>query len=190
MFCLKFDDMINEGLIKRIAKHNFSRVPIFDANDNCVGILLAKHLLDPSLHLGCSIRNSKLQLVPPLIISSNTNLLEALSIMEQRKNVIALISEFKENTMKLQRKPTATARSSKIISGNFMVSIIGLINLKDIFEKIVEKDFEDHDIHLKSVMSMTYYSENNASNKKRMEDTPLIEMTEPEEYKKELLIPK
>lgn len=42
-------------------------------------------------------------------------------------------------------------------------SIIGLITLKDIFEWIVEKNFEDHDIHFKSLLSMTYNKKDFAS---------------------------
>jgi metal transporter CNNM len=181
VFRLNYTDVLDEKLIKRIAKYGFSRIPIFEG-DSCVGIMWAKSLLDINLSAQKTIRSAGVRLVTPLIIASQTNLLEALSIMEQKKASIAMIHESDGGFMRHSRPMSTTFRTSKIISGNFKTKIIGLITLKNIFERLVERDFEDHDQHLRSMVSQTYFGSKG--------ETPpdqgprLIEMEEPAEYQK------
>ena len=179
VFRLNNGDILDDKLVKRIAKYGFSRIPIFDGESNCVGVLWAKSLLDFDTSTKKSIRSAGVRLVPPLIIASQTNLLEALSIMEQKKMSIALINESEGGYMRYSRPMSTTFRNSKVMSGNFKMKIVGVITLKDIFERLVERDFEDHDQHLRSVVSQTYLG----SRQDAPENTPrLIELEDPEEY--------
>ena len=182
VFKLNSQETLNQKLIQRINKHGFSRIPIFDNDGNCTGILWAKQLLDSSKLADKTIRNSGIRLVCPLIIASNTNLLEALSILEQRKTSIALISDAKESVGRPSRPYSYTSRNDKIMSWQFKAKIVGLICLKDIFEKLVEKEFEDHDQHLQSVLSMTYFNPRIETFKQFSAAPQLVELTEPKEY--------
>lgn len=182
IFKLSQHETLNEHLIKRIAKHGFSRIPIFDNDEFCVGVLLSKSLIDIDLSACKSIRNSRIKLIPPLVIASHTNLLEALSIMEQKKMSLALISENQESIGRLTRQSSLTFRNDKIIPSNSKQNISGLICLKDIFEKLVEKEFEDHDLHLQSMLSQTYMTPRGDAQTYKESGPKLVEMTEPEEY--------
>lgn len=179
IFRLGHNDVVDDKLVRRIAKYGFSRIPVFDGEANCVGVLWAKSLLDVDCSGRKTLRGSGVRLVPPLVMSSQTNLLEALSIMEQRKMSLALIHESDGGYMRYSRPQSTTFRNSRIISGNFKMKVVGLITLKDIFERMVERDFEDHDQHLRSMVSQTYFG-----SRQETHDNPpkLTEVEDPEEY--------
>ena len=181
MFYLNKEDVINDHLIQRIASHGYSRFPIMDSKGCCVGILRTKKLVDISQLTNKSIENSGLKLDPPLMMLNKTNLLEAMSIMEQKRSGIALVIESPEPKLYLRKTISLTSRIDKIVTGNPKEDIIGLVCLKDIFEEMVEKDFEDHDEHLKSVLSITYLSQPKIK-KTIIQDTKFADLEEPQEY--------
>lgn len=182
VFKLSVSDQLNKKTIDRIIKYSYSRIPVFDSEGICVGILWAKNLLDYQRYQEKSIKNSGIKLTAPLIISSQTNLLEALSILQQKKINLCLVSESDSIPhMRASRRMSITSRNDKIMSGQFKPKIVGLLTLKDIFEKIVEKDFEDHDNHLRSMISQTYIgAKNDPSNVDSSQK--LVEMQDQEEY--------
>ena len=91
IFKLNHNEVLDDELLKRIAKRNYSRVPIFDDFDNCVGILNVKKLVDYEEIAGRTIKNAGLRLTQPVFISQQANLLEILSIMEQKKLSVLMV---------------------------------------------------------------------------------------------------
>ena len=146
IFFLNNGDIIDEKLLKRVAKKNYSRIPVFNSDHVCVGILRSKQLLNFESVIGKSIKNSGINLIKPVIIKSNTNLLESLSILEQKKVSMLLITDEYSVDPYVQTR----SRNDQIYKGS-TGSISGLITLKEVFEKLVEKDFDDQEDHYQSL---------------------------------------
>lgn len=182
IFKLTYNDIFDDQLLQRIAKRNYSRIPIFDELQNCVGILSSKQLVNYEAIVGKKIKHANLKMTTPVIISQSTNLLESLSIMEQKKISILLVSNSPKNNLESQRI-NSRSRNDMIIE-NPKARITGLVCLKDIFERVVEKDFEDQDLHFKSIMSMTFGGRQTQANAiPEKGDAQLIEMVEQTEHR-------
>ena len=182
IFRLNQDEVLDDRLMKRIAKHGYSRIPIFDSSSHCVGILRAKSLINAEEIRGFKLRNSSVRLDAPIIISTDANLLETLSLMEQKKTSVVLIS----GAPSLARSNSRLSYRSRadMLVEHPGTTIVGLLCLKDIFEKIIEKDFEDQDMHFKSIMSVTWGGPKYASQEVKMgrKNNELIEMVDQEEH--------
>ena len=183
IFKLNYNDIFEDQLLKRIAKKNYSRIPIFDELQNCVGILSTKQLVNYEEFAGKKIKYANLKMASPVFISQSTNLLESLSIMEQKKVSILLVTNM-ANSNNLGIKQVSGRSRNDLIIDNPKAKVIGLVCLKDIFERIVEKDFEDQDLHFKSIMSMTFGGRRNSTfAPPEKGDAQLIEMVEQTEHR-------
>lgn len=155
IFRLNHNDILDDALIKRISKRNYSRVPIFDEFNSCVGLIWTKQLINYEEIHNKKIRHAGLRMATPVIMAQNTNLLEALSIMEQKRVSMALIARFTHERHDSVGSHNYRSRSDLIVE-NSRTPIVGLVSLKDIFEKIVEKDFDDQDLHFRTIVSTTF----------------------------------
>ena len=181
IFKLNHNEVLDDELLKRIAKRNYSRVPIFDDFDNCVGILNVKKLVDYEEIAGRTIKNAGLRLTQPVFISQQANLLEILSIMEQKKLSVLMVVKGSNGVKKLGRL-NSRSRTEMIVEES-KARVIGMVVIKDVFERIVERDFEDQDFHFRSIMSLTFGVPPQNNDRVDEEDTKLIEMTDQTEHR-------
>ena len=83
-FKLNINDIITDALIERIKKKNYSKIPIFNSDNICLGLLTTKSLI--TMH---KLKNNFISKLPinslAIYIARNTNLLEALRIMQESK---------------------------------------------------------------------------------------------------------
>lgn len=139
MFKLSVNDVISKELIDRVTRKGFNKIPIFTEDLHCIGILSIKNLLSYSSNLGKTIAESKIKLVKPFTIVSNTNLLEALSLMQVKKTNILMVSkEVKTNRVSLMLR----SRTEMLIDHK-KSNVVGMVCLKDIFEDIAQEEFDD-----------------------------------------------
>ncbi len=183
IFKLNNNDVLDDQLLQKIAKRNYSRIPVFDELQNCIGILSTKQLINYEQIAGKKIKHANLKMTTPVIISQSTNLLESLSIMEQRKITILLVSNTGKADNHSTNKTSSRSRNDMIIE-NPKAKVSGLVCMKDIFERIVEKDFEDQDLHFKSIMSLTFGGKQTQQNTfPEKGDAQLVEMVEQTEHR-------
>ncbi|EGR27478.1 hypothetical protein IMG5_195250 [Ichthyophthirius multifiliis] len=134
---------ITKQLIQKIAKKSYSSIVIYDhLNDqNIIGILKAKSLIN---YIDTEIGKTLIQVIKfqePIIITKEANMLELLMIFTNKQTTVALVSD--------------TILKNRIIEpqqnkGN----ILGLVSLKDVFECMISKEFQDEDKHLGTLAPM------------------------------------
>lgn len=149
MFVLSDQDVINQDLLNKIIRKGFSDIPIFTEENKCLGILTTKKLLNYKDYQSKSISESKQILTKPFFVVSNTNLLEALSIMQVKKTNILLVSKTQNNN----RASVMLRSKAEMLLDGKTSDVIGLITLKDIFEQITQEDFEEVEVNLQSLPS-------------------------------------
>jgi CBS domain containing-hemolysin-like protein len=110
VFMLSDNDIIDQKMIDRIVKKNFSKVPIYsETNRNkIVGILPSKSMIPfASKFMSKTIKESGIKLhSPPLIVPLDTPLLGVLYLFKKQKITTALIRENFENEHTQMNGPT------------------------------------------------------------------------------------
>ena len=147
VFKLKTTTLITPELIEKIQKRNYSKIPIFDTENICIGILKTKAFINAEKYIGKYIKDIKLNNYV-VAVAQNTNLLEALRIMQEKKlGVIMVTDEVRE-----KRKSNAFRSRNEMLVDNNSHGILGFVFLKDIFEEIIKAEIEDLDVHMDSTM--------------------------------------
>ena len=149
LFVLSDQDIINQDLLNKTIRKGFSNIPIFTEENKCLGVLTTKKLLNYKDYLNKSISESKQLLNKPFFVVSNTNLLEALSIMQVKKTNILLVSKTQNNN----RASVMLRSKAEMLLDGKTSDVIGLITLKDIFEQITQEDFDEVEANLHSLPS-------------------------------------
>lgn len=109
IFMLSENDLIEQKMIDRITKRNFSKIPIYsDTNRNkIIGILPSKSLIAfATKYNSKTIKESGIKLHSPLIVPLDTPLLALLYLFKKQKITTALIRENFENERTLTNGPT------------------------------------------------------------------------------------
>jgi len=137
---------IDQDMIKRIIKSGFSKIPVYKNHDknNIIGILKVKSLLAIDKIRGSTVEEAQMRLIQPLIVASDTSMLEMLMLFQEKKTSIALVSDerVKEkgvNAILYSRRHMTVEEAG--------VRLVGIISLKDIFEEILESKMVDDDVH-------------------------------------------
>jgi len=146
VFMISTVAVIDQDMIRRISKSGYSKIPVYKNHDknNIIGILKVKSLLGYERFLGKTVEECQLPLMAPVIVAKDTSMLEMLMLFQEKKTSIAVVSDetVKDkggNAMFFSRR-NLTVEESKI-------RLIGVINLKDIFEEILESKMVDDDEH-------------------------------------------
>lgn len=146
VFKLKTSSLVTPELVERIKKRNYSMIPIFDSENVCIGVLKAKSFINAEKFLNKYIKDLKLNNYM-VAVAQNTNLLEALRLMQEKKlGVIMVNDEIKEK----RKSVFLRSRNDMLVESNSH-SILGFVFLKDIFEEVLKAEVEDQDVHLDSV---------------------------------------
>lgn len=147
IFKLKTNTLITTELIEKIQKRNYSKIPIFDSENVCIGVLKTKSFINADKYLNKYIKDIKLNTYI-VAVAQNTNLLEALRLMQEKKlDVIMITDEIKEK----RRSMLLRSRNDMLVESNSN-GILGFVFLNDIFEEIIKAEIEDQDIHIDSTI--------------------------------------
>lgn len=147
VFKLKTTTLITQKLIEKVQKRNYSKIPIFDTEDECIGILKSKAFINAEKYINKYIKDIKLNNYV-VAVAQNTNLLEALRIMQEKKLSVLMIT----NDIKEKRRSIALRSRNEMLVDNNSHGIIGFVFLKDIFEEIIKAEIEDQDVHIDSTV--------------------------------------
>lgn len=149
VFKLKTNTQINSDLIEKIQKRNYSKIPIFDSENLCIGILKAKAFINAEKYIGKYIKDTKLNNFI-VAVAQNTNLLEALRIMQEKKLSVIMVND----EIKNKNKSVLLRSRNDMLVENGANSIMGFVFLKDIFEEIIKAEIEDQDVHVDSTLQV------------------------------------
>jgi len=137
---------IDQDMIKRIIKSGFSKIPVYKNHDknNIIGILKVKSLLATDKIRGSTIEEAQIRLIQPLIVASDTSMLEMLMLFQEKKTSIALVSDERAkekgvNAMLYSRRHMTIEETG--------ARLVGIVSLKDLFEEILESKMVDDDVH-------------------------------------------
>lgn len=92
LFKLKFDQVINDELIKKVTDRAFSLIPVYRGEGtDVVGIIKAKSLVDYKKFVGRTIGDSY-KLTPASFIAKDNTLLELLKIFQTSKSTVVFVT--------------------------------------------------------------------------------------------------
>lgn len=91
---------ITERLIEKVSKCGYSRIPIYTNSDknNIYGALVTKSLLGAREEIGKELTESSCTIEAPLVVCKDTNLLEMLSLFQQKRTRIAMVTDEEKKT--------------------------------------------------------------------------------------------
>lgn len=137
VFAIEKDDELDEQKIDEIYNSGFSRIPVYEKNrENICGIILTKNLI-PKMLEDEKITMSSIQ-KSPLCVDSNMNLIDLLNLFQTgRSKDIAHMAIVCKNVNKAKY---AISSGSPIPKSG---SVIGVITLEDVIERLIKKEILD-----------------------------------------------
>lgn len=141
VFMLSENIILDKETLQFILQTGYSRIPIYKDNnsENVLGLLIVKSLaiINPS----DKVKISSLELVKPLYAKPNTPLLQMLNIFRDGTCHMALVSgDFISSIIN-----TETEDSN--------ISILGMVTLEDVIERMIQDDIMDETDVIKSTDS-------------------------------------
>ncbi|EAS07552.3 transmembrane protein, putative (macronuclear) [Tetrahymena thermophila SB210] len=145
-FMLNTEDIFSKELILKIKQSGFSTIPIYDkVRTNIIGCLRTKIILGcENKHLNKPIA-TRFPLTQLLMIAKDTNMLQMIQIFQKKKCSLAIVTT--EEKKKKNNEELLMSCRDMIVEHYSQIE--GIIFLKDVFEEIVDIDFQDDDLHIK-----------------------------------------
>ena len=139
------DEMIiNNFTLDDLLTKGYSRLPVYEGNDKkkILGVLRIKQLIGIYKNNGKKIKDLKLTLIPPLIISSELTAVELLNEFKKSMNHIAFVAKnFKRNINIYHSR----SKYGKIDSNILNAEIIGIVTLEDVLGKLFNVQVFDYE---------------------------------------------
>ena len=148
-FMVSYDDAIDKFRLNLILERGYSRIPVYSGSqtNDIIGLLRIKQLLGVDLN-NKSLRQLGIQLRSPLVISPKLSLLDLLREFRKGKSHMAFITEQVEelqNKLGLNRSNSIDIRKNKSQPFNSKITILGIIALEDVIEKMINVEIYDED---------------------------------------------
>ena len=153
---IEYFSTIDRNFIQDLLKKGFSRIPVFLKDpDNIIGILRIKQLIGIDISTPKTIKDLKITLSSPLIISKNMLAMDLLTEFRKGRSHMAFITE-SANVEKLQKRlgldKNNSLRDTSILSKleqtdskrNY-VKILGIVTIEDVIEKMFNIEILDED---------------------------------------------
>ncbi len=153
---IDYNSTIDRKFIQNLLTKGFSRIPVYlNDRDNIIGILRIKQLIGIDISRQKTIKDLKITLSSPLIISKNMLAMDLLTEFRKGRSHMAFITE-SSNVEKLQRRlgldTNNSLRDYTILSklekgdnkGNY-VKILGIVTIEDVLEKMFNIEILDED---------------------------------------------
>ena len=139
------DEMIiNNFTLDDLLTKGYSRLPVYEGNDKkkILGVLRIKQLIGIYKNNGKKIKDLKLTLIPPLIISSELTAVELLNEFKKSMNHIAFVAKNFKRNMKIYH---SRSKYGKIDSNILNAEIIGIVTLEDVLGKLFNVQVFDYE---------------------------------------------
>lgn len=149
VFMIDYDEILDKFRFGLVIEKGFSRIPVYSNHDrnDIVGLLRIKQLTGIDFNQNKSLRQLGINLKKPIVISPRLSLLDLLREFKKGKSHMAFITEQVEQ---LQQK-LGLNRSNSIDQtmpdhqGKKNVTILGIITLEDVIEKMINTEILDED---------------------------------------------
>lgn len=150
VFTIDFDEVITKELLDKIIDNGFSRIPVTINNnkEDIIGILRSKQLIGLNFKNPKSMKEHRLNLSRPIVVSPDLPLVDLLKEFGEGKSHMAFLSN---SVNKLQSKLGLNAQNS-VVADSMMnenysetVRILGIVTLEDVIEKLINIDIKDED---------------------------------------------
>jgi len=149
-------DTIDRKFIQNLLTKGFSRIPVYlNDRDNIIGILRIKQLIGIDISRQKTIKDLKITLSSPLIISKNMLAMDLMTEFRKGRSHMAFITE-SANVEKLQKRlgldKNNSLRDTSVLSKleqtdskrNY-VKILGIVTIEDVIEKMFNIEILDED---------------------------------------------
>jgi len=148
--------IVDKSFITKLQSKGFTRVPVFlgDDRNTILFILSVKSLLTAAAN--CTNQRKKLCQLDimknePFFVNKDTHLLHMLSMFQEKKQSVCIVVD-KDNN---KDKPKSQNTQNLLLSrrefyhdqAKTSERILGIVHIKDIFEKIVDAELEDGEKH-------------------------------------------
>ena len=184
IFKLYEDTVLTLPILNKIKRKGYSRIPIYNSQDQCVRLLITKSMLFSTDFLNRKLVDCPFKFHYPVPVSSQNNAYQALMRMKNHKTSILMVVE-KDSVGLSNFEKNLKNLSTIDPSGKNMIvkNIVGVICLKDIFEDILQEELEDQDPHLDSLVPNQLQHGKNS-----FHESNLIELGNVRDSKRENLI--
>jgi metal transporter CNNM len=149
VFMIDYDEILDKFRFGLLIEKGFSRIPVYSNHDrnDIVGLLRIKQLTGIDFNQNKSLRQLGIDLKKPIVISPSLSLLDLLREFKKGKSHMAFITEQVEE---LQQKLGLNNRNSidqkKLNDSSYKkVTILGIITLEDVIEKMINTEILDED---------------------------------------------
>ncbi|CAD8052478.1 unnamed protein product [Paramecium sonneborni] len=132
VFHIHSDEPFCKNLIRKLKIYQYSTIPIIE-NDNVKGFFKSKDIIHLKESNYGQFVVEQVKVYPPLIISSDTKMLDLLLMFQKQKTKIAFVMRQQE--------------------------LLGIISLKDLFNQILDDNYLDEDNHGTVRMDLTSQSQ-------------------------------
>jgi len=150
IFSVSAEAQIDKSLLLKIAKRGYSKVPIYrGAKNNIVGIIPTKKFVNADEFTGSSI-DQAYKYSQPTFVPRDQTLLELLSIFQKGNTQTVFVTSkmVKGN----QASPSKNFNSQYDTKVDYNQEVLGLVTLKDLFERLCKVEIRDDDEHIYSVV--------------------------------------
>jgi metal transporter CNNM len=154
VFAVEGSEQITKALLFKIAKRGYSKVPIYRGQkSNIVGIIPTKKFVTADEYLNEPIDRS-LTMVHPTFVAKDLNLLELLNVFQMGHTQTVFVTN-RDNSDNSQQSPHKgfTFVNFGLIQLETKYEVIGMVTLKDLFERLCKIELKDHDEHLYSMVA-------------------------------------
>ena len=155
-FMIDYDEVLDKFKLQLILERGYSRIPVYSNHEknDILGLLRIKNLIGIDFNQNKTLRELGIELKKPLVISPRSSVIDVLREFRKGKSHMAFITEQVEE---LQQKYGLNRSNSKIllrqdnnISFNTKkpisrITILGIVTLEDIIEKMINLDILDED---------------------------------------------
>ncbi len=154
VFAVNVSEVMTEHFIRKLKEQGYSRCPVYKGDKHhVIGILLVKRLIGIN-QFDKTLKDLKIELRRPLVVSPDKRLIELLVEFRKGKSHMALVTNQKAKLQSYfvpeseERKSVSTAPAVDDPSDSTPVTILGIVTLEDVVEKALGSeilDEEDYD---------------------------------------------
>ena len=153
---MEYNTIINEEFLRNLMIKGYSRIPIYiNHRNNVVGILRMKQLLGVHPSENLRLEDLHLELTNPFIVSEEMKAIDLLNEFRKGMSHMAFISnKLSKSKIEFHSIGKNNSNNSRNENSNDEQSILGIVTLEDIIEKMFNVDILDEEDYKKKKEKM------------------------------------